>query len=257
MQAKLSTDAAALGDRRAKFSYVYSRLDKTAKKVAATYFQRGHDSKTADEFLTYLNEAYGDPQFQRNAILSVMKLRQRPGESFTLFLNKFERLLADAGNENWSDLVKIIMLEVAMDPALSHDLQTRDAPSSYVEYTIAARNLAIRRSKAGPSGPDATPRRVPRPPPSVSDDMDWEPTASVKKGNARAASQNCRRCNRPGHVSPNCPAAKPAEDRPAYTPRPSTSRRSQSSRRTRVQKTKAETVEEEDEFLSADEEGKE
>ena len=108
MQAKLSTDAAALGDRRAKFSYVYSQLDKTAKKVAATYFQLGHDSKTADEFLTYLNEAYGDPQFQRNAILSVMKLRQRPSESFALFLNKFERLLADAGNENWSDLVKII-----------------------------------------------------------------------------------------------------------------------------------------------------
>ncbi|CAK7273995.1 hypothetical protein SEPCBS57363_005935 [Sporothrix epigloea] len=63
MQAKLSTDAAALGDRRAKFSYVYSRLDKTARKVAATYFQLGHDLKTADEFLTYLNGAYSNRKY--------------------------------------------------------------------------------------------------------------------------------------------------------------------------------------------------
>lgn len=48
MQAKLSSDVAVLSDQCTKFSYVYSGLDKTAKKEASTIFQQGYDSKTAE-----------------------------------------------------------------------------------------------------------------------------------------------------------------------------------------------------------------
>ncbi|CAK7564465.1 MAG: hypothetical protein SEPTF4163_002359 [Sporothrix epigloea] len=84
MQAKLSSDVAVLSDQCTKFSYVYSGLDKTAKKEASTIFQQG-----------------------------------------------FERLLADAGSNDWFELIQNIMLEAALYPALSHDLQTRDETHPY------------------------------------------------------------------------------------------------------------------------------
>ncbi|CAK7564618.1 MAG: hypothetical protein SEPTF4163_002513 [Sporothrix epigloea] len=83
--------------------------------------------------------------------------------------------------------------------------------------------------------------------------MDWEPTRTVyaKKGNARTSAQKCLRCGRPGHVSPDCPAEKPAADRPARNGRPPAKSRNQPPSKSRVQKTLIEVVESEDEYVSA------
>lgn len=60
-----------------------------------------------------------------------MTLRQRWIKSLAFPRCRFERLLADAGSNDWFELIQNIMLEAALYPALSHDLQTRDETHPY------------------------------------------------------------------------------------------------------------------------------
>lgn len=69
----------------------------------------------ADEYLAYLNDCYGDPNAQARAVDRLRTMRQKTTDSFTTFLPRFEKELADSGGREWSDAVRINYLEGALN----------------------------------------------------------------------------------------------------------------------------------------------
>ena len=199
---------------------------------------------------------FGNPDLQRNALDYLQTLRQRPGEPFTLYLPKFERLVAESGAW-WSDMTKIQMLEITMDPALKRSMGYRGRPQVYSEYVNTAMGLANDLGNDF-SAPYAPARRTARAPPSAPDAMDWEPTRTsvIRKSATHSIAQGCYRCNRPGHIARDCPATKPADNRPGRSSKSYGTSRVQGQQRRQALKTTVEEADDEEEYVSAAEEGK-
>jgi hypothetical protein len=144
IRSKLRVDGPVLGLRADQFAYIYARLDQAAQAMAAAYYEKGgpdgaHDP---DQFLAYLTACYGDPNAEQRALSRLETMRQGEKESFSTFLPKFEKELADSGGAEWNDTVRINSLR----RVINHDLRTHLAgqlslPREYPAFVNAVQNL--------------------------------------------------------------------------------------------------------------------
>jgi len=236
MEQKLERDHLAIGDAKDQFAYIDACLDDTPAKMVLAYVerQRKNSSEDPSQFMTYLNNIYGDTNTKERAVNKLNTMSQGK-EAFTTFLPKFETTLADAGGGEWTDEVKINHLKRALSQEMRKSFIYMPAqPTEYGKFidsmqTLASRLTAFDRESRKPTAPTAP---KPTPASSSSDAMDWEPSISKVQAPAssseqkraqwvtkevldgRKAANQCLRCGRGGHFISSCKLL------PAQPPRP-------------------------------------
>ncbi len=90
--------------------------------MASTYAESTTSLKTTQDFLSYLESCYGDPNTSARAAIRLREITQKDNESFATFLPKFEREMADAGGAGWPDVVQINYLEAALNKKMAAQL---------------------------------------------------------------------------------------------------------------------------------------
>jgi hypothetical protein len=132
-QAKLRTDGPLMGAPADCFSYIFSRLAQKVQTIVATYFGAGGSdgSYDPDDFFTYLDSIYIDQNASARAIDLLRTMRQGDRESFSTFLPRFERELADSGLGAAGDAVAISYLEGALNKRMREALVTVDRIDNY------------------------------------------------------------------------------------------------------------------------------
>jgi Retrotransposon gag protein len=244
MEAKLKKDKLAIGDPTDHFAYIEACLGDTAAKMALAYVERAREtnSEDPDQFITYLDNIYGDVNAKERANNRLNTMSQGK-ETFATFLPKFERTLAEAGGSEWTDEVKINTLKRMLNQELRKSLVFMPThPEEYNEFVKTLQTLASRLAALDPRKPAApiTPR--PR-----ADEMDWQPSTnqvqaleqlSVNKAQTptsghderkraqwvsketlerRKANKLCLRCGGSGHFIGSCkllPAQPPLQEKP-------------------------------------------
>ena len=70
MKNKLAVDGPAIGTQADQFAYVYSRLERTPQNMTIAFVEKGgvDGSRDPNQYLTYLDGCYGDPNAQARAI---------------------------------------------------------------------------------------------------------------------------------------------------------------------------------------------
>ena len=98
---KLKIDGEAIGERASQFAYVYARLEARLQATVGAFFDVGGRDGLHDpfQFIEYMDSFLGDPDAQARAIEKLETLRQGKNEGFSVFLPKFERLLAESGGQ--------------------------------------------------------------------------------------------------------------------------------------------------------------
>jgi hypothetical protein len=135
---KLHTDGPAIGSPRDQWNYIYAALGPKAKNTVLAFAKLGGSNAQYDynEFLSYLETNYSDPNSDRRALDKLRTIKQKDNESFALFLPRFERELADSGGVLWPDQIKINYLEGALNKELSASLISTEIPADYNGYKI-------------------------------------------------------------------------------------------------------------------------
>ncbi|KAL1885986.1 hypothetical protein Cpir12675_006964 [Ceratocystis pirilliformis] len=146
--------------------------------------------QTPEEFLSYLDNLFLDPNAAMRAEAKLTRLVQRPDEAFATFLPKFENLKWEANIEG----------DRASRPSVGVSTPTRGhGPEHTVQSTRAY------------AGPDKT--YFARDP----GDMNWQPTntvvlkplTSIERETLRKW-RACFLCRQPGHIATSCPLGRPA-----------------------------------------------
>ena len=234
MEAKLSLEGTIIGDARAQFFYIHSRLgDKALEMVTAYIAQKTFEGHYDPEnLLEYLTKIYDDPNKKGKAVNQLHALKQGKNASFARFLPIFEKLLAEAGGLRWDDENRINALEQAIHPDLKKAYAAAIMPTDYDGYVSHVLGTAARIEAAdGPS------RSRNRHTPAAAIDpnsMDWEPSVNstviqeenkALKGKRarwvskeelarRKAEKRCLCCSRKGCSIKKCPllpAVRPAQ----------------------------------------------
>lgn len=252
MRSKLQIDGPAIGSPYDQFAYIYARLEEGPQAMAATFFQKGGYTGTHDpeQFLAYLSTCYGDPNLEQSALGRLERIYQKDKESFTNFLPRFERELADSGGAEWGEAVKINYLKRAINRELREGLVGQlNLPRDYHGFIKTLQSLSAnieslrlfpqRRSRDKSRSPPPNhrttePRTYPAARAAAADEMEWEPTkigrafqkASKELKGKRALwveqtevdrrrnEGRCLRCGKAGCWVDKCPLL------PAKRPRP-------------------------------------
>jgi hypothetical protein len=244
---KIRIDAASIGPPTNQFAYINSRLEGAAAQMCLTFVDMTAwtEDATPDNFISYLDRSYSDPNRELRASQRLRTMKQ--GDvSFSSFLPRFERALAEAGGSSWADKAKITFLEGTLNKELLNALVGRDAPQEYGSYVSKILNIdgqlqAVRRTAFRSTRPSQR-----------QDNMDWEPTETTRiaanrqnlprltaEERARCQAQGlCFRCRQKGHRAQECPGTEP---------RP----RTVTKEKTCITKTRVEEVESEKEEASS------
>ncbi|GJC91039.1 hypothetical protein ColLi_13877 [Colletotrichum liriopes] len=242
MQGKLQVDREAFGGDEELFAYIYARLDSTAQTMASAYYSHGgtDGKRSPDQFMTYLQRTYGDPNAEARALDRLRSLRQKDTESFASFFPKFEKELADSGGGTWEDKVRVNYLEGALNRTLRNLLICVPViPKDYNEFVELLLTIGSRldsqtyqdryeRRRRRPSTPDQA-----KPKTATSgnvDKVDWEPTKvnrstvpnkarEKKRENFQKGDRRCYKCEEIGHLIRNCPRWEKAKIKKA-APKP-------------------------------------
>ncbi len=145
MRNKITTDGSVIGSPPDQFNYIFSRLGGTAQMMASTYAESTTSLKTTQDFLSYLESCYGDPNASAGAAIRLREIIQKDNESFATFLPKFEREMAYAGGAGWPDIVQINYLEAALNKKMAAQLiPMTQLPTTYREYIHTLQALGSR-----------------------------------------------------------------------------------------------------------------
>ena len=210
---KIRVDGASIGSPANQFAYVNSRLEGAAAQMCLTFasLTAWTDEATPETFIGYLDRSYSDPNKKLRATGRLRTMKQGDA-SFSAFLPRFERALAEAGGSSWPDEAKIAFMEGTLNDETRNALIGQDLPQHYTEYITKILNIdgqlqAVRK-----------PRRTYRTN-NPSDTMDWEPTQATR---IAAAQRNplgkltpeertrcqalglCFRCRQKGHAARDC-----------------------------------------------------
>ena len=112
--------------------------------MAATFVETGGPSGTKDpeEFATYLNSCYGDPNTEKRALRRLHQLKQGEKESFAAFLPRFEKELAEAGGANWTSSVQINYLTGSLNGEMTDRLVGQlGLPKEYQPFVLSLQEL--------------------------------------------------------------------------------------------------------------------
>lgn len=238
MRNKLRVDGHLMGRQPDQFAYIFSRLERTPQNMTIAFMERGGSdgNHNPNQYLEYLESCYGDPNIQSRAIDRLQKLAQKNAESFSSFLPKFERELADGGGSEWTDQAKVSWLKGALNPTIKKTLVgIYPIPTRYPDYvkllqTVGSQLEGLdtgRNSTSSWRRSTTPPRNADRP-----DQMEWEPTRiqrMIQQDNeqlqgkrakwvsreemiARRKEGRCMRCGRSGcnvGACPLSPATRP------------------------------------------------
>lgn len=149
IQAKLDLDGDALGGtERAKFWYVYGRLEKKPKSLVSPQLaaaERDHDLYAPKPLFDQLLRLCNNPNARREAESKLLSLRQFSDQTFNAFLGVFERLLYRSGANTWPDEAKIAVLRKALVDKLRKRLDAKEVqdnlPTAYTDYVAVVQTL--------------------------------------------------------------------------------------------------------------------
>lgn len=230
---KLKSDGKAIGDEFHQFMYIYSRLEGTAAKMVTTTVERLSLNETGkgSEFLTYLNTIFGDANKRARAQRQLYNLKQKEKELFSHFLTTFETVLANAGWSTYEDDQKISLLKNALSKEMQQALVGRKLGPTWEDaisklQIISSDIASISQQHTPQSSKPLTTLNQSNSRPSLSSEMEWEPTKLVTVNTQgqratwvsketlayRKSKGLCMRCGHKGHITPRCkylPPQKP------------------------------------------------
>ncbi|RCI10688.1 hypothetical protein L249_5387 [Ophiocordyceps polyrhachis-furcata BCC 54312] len=240
MAHKLVADQVFIGDAHDRWVFLYQHLAPAVQAKVAPFFERGEDhAYNTDAFLRYLDGIFSDPHRRQTAMAELERLSQRPAESFSDYLIRFEAKLSLAGGATWTEDVKVQRLRCSIAPELRQYCVGRDIPrDNYAEAVSRIRSIAVDiesfrlDSRSGPSRsnpPVGLPRSSPdtpmtgvhqagtssRPPARSLPPSDTRRQATWVSQDVlaqRRVDGVCLRCGVPGHYSNKCslrPARRP------------------------------------------------
>jgi hypothetical protein len=198
-RAKIGIDGDSIGNPYAQFYYIYSRMESSAQLFVLAHVQEmdRQGLSTPQNLLQYLESIYIDPNEVARARDRLREEKQKGNESFTFYLPKFERLLAEAELTDAPEGVKISYLEGNISIDLRRALIGREKPQSYVAYVRTLLGLAsdleglayyekrhstLLRAPAGQFQPRSLPPAPPGPSGPTEGSMDWEPSPRASRG---------------------------------------------------------------------------
>ena len=134
--AKLRLDKDVIRLNYSRFAYLFARLRPKVQNMVATFFEQGGSSGTSNptEFIDYLDTIFLDPNLSSRAIDRLRTLRQGEKESFSTFLPRFEKELADSRLRDAGDTVAISYLKGALNSQMSTALVTMLVEEQYSLY---------------------------------------------------------------------------------------------------------------------------
>ena len=114
LRVKLQIDGARMGGELGKIAAILLSLKGNAQRLCSAQMARYVESPTAtaEEVLSYLDLIFQDPDRERAAQEQWFRLRQGT-TPFEHFYAEFERLLAEAGGEQWDERIKVGQLQRA------------------------------------------------------------------------------------------------------------------------------------------------
>jgi hypothetical protein len=282
----LEADKHFIGSNQDQWVFLWGNLTRWVQTRVATFYETGGPDVGYDPhaFLAYLETIFADPHGKAVALSELELLRQKDDEPFAAFIVRFESKLSKAGGLLWNDEVRLIKLNQCVSPKIRRAAVGRGIPRDDYSGAVARfREIATdlealrleerhqrKKERRGgttlPADKDAdgdtkmtginSTRTTQRRSGSGKTDENNRAAGRGAEGGraqragwvgeevraARRAAGACLRCGKKGHFIAECslaPAARPA-------PR--------GKRRVDVNALDAEE-EEEDDFLSADEEG--
>jgi len=215
--AKLQLDGDVIGLNHSRFAYLFARLGPKVQNMVATFFEQGGSSGTSNpaEFVDYLDTIFLDPNLSSRAVDRLRTLRQGEKESFSTFLPRFEKELADSRLRDAGDAVAISYLEGALNSQMSTALITMPVEEQYSLYVqqlarIGSRfdSLAYRTGQQKSKGKGRG-YYQPAPIADTSDAMDWTMALATRARLPERDDQMrrglCFNCNEQGHIARECP----------------------------------------------------
>ena len=195
IQDKIEVDGEVIGSNRNQFIYVSSRLVEKGLQLALTFITQNRDSPdvSAGRLVQYLDAIFGDRHKAQRAVEALRTMKQGPKETFSAFLPRFEKTLADAGGMAWPDAVKRSHLDGTLTFELRRLAITMPVASTYGTYVdelLRVSDLYRATMKHAPKEQPTTRRET-------SEAMDWEPTrtasAAPTKGGQKGSQKSKRR----------------------------------------------------------------
>jgi hypothetical protein len=194
LEAKLRTDAQAIGGEYEQVWYAFGRLTETASKRIFPWIQYMQNTPdfTVHRLLEQMDLAFLDLQKQAKAIgrINVIKQRNRP---FREFLQEFDQTLMEANGWGWQDEVKKGLLKAAVTSEVKRELVGRDEAVTYAAYVAQIRKITDdldewkegQRVRSRPRQPLTTHQDQP-----ANEQMDWEPTRTAPVASTRTSQQS-------------------------------------------------------------------
>jgi hypothetical protein len=251
IRAKITIDAAFIGDSRAVWYSINNNLTPRVQLAVSAFVKSGGTGAqfVYEDLFAHLSRAYADSFAQKDALAKLKTLKQGR-QTFGQFYIRFEQLLADSGANTWPDMAKLTLLDDAMSPGLKEHLVPIDIG---VDFHAAVRTIhgvasryehfgGFRAQEKGGATPDSSSYTQTQRP-NVDTDGDTEMISAnrvMSKGRPRQAGKNttnnarrakwvskaeiekrkengsCLRCGVNGHLISTCPylpARRPASPR--------------------------------------------
>lgn len=117
MENKIEEDAAAIGNSKSKFRYIYASLEGSAKTNVTTYYEAQVKNPNPNplELIWRLDLLYGERNREAKAVQALHQIKQADNESFASFYPKFEKEISNADAEDWPNKSKISYLRNALN----------------------------------------------------------------------------------------------------------------------------------------------
>jgi hypothetical protein len=195
---KIALDAKAIGDLRAQFLYVFSRLEGIASKNVVTFVRQHRENGDPRELIQYLEGIYGDPNATARAAQRLRDLRQGDNQPFTRFLPALENEFADSGAMSWPDDAKRSILLGCLNKSMRTMLVHRGIPEAFNDLIARLHQISTdldllkpREERPRVSHMEKHSSRSKTP----DDSMDWTPTSTIAVNTSRPS------LNRNGYAS--------------------------------------------------------
>jgi len=230
--AKLEIDGPSIGGIKEQIWYGFGRLEKKAAARIYPWMSTYKETTSfqLDLFLQQLRTAFQDPAQQQKALRQLNTVKQGL-TPLPEFLSEFDRLILEAGGQQWDDGVKKEYLNQALNYKLLEKIIGTEEKAVYEDYCQQVRTIhdQMMRVKDRTKGSYSSAPRQPSPPPQ-NDAMDWQPTGSqisaVRTERAQWVDQRvmdqrrerrqCYRCGSSDHGIRDCqllPARRPPSQR--------------------------------------------
>jgi hypothetical protein len=207
LEAKLRTDAQAIGGDYEQVWYAFGRLADTASKRIFPWVQHMQNGPefTVDCLFKQMDLSFLDQQKQAKAVTRINMIKQR-NRPFREFLQEFDQTLMEANGWSWQEEVKKGLLKAALAGEVKRELVGRDEPVTYPAYVAQIRKITDdlgewkdeqkfkgRFQKQQFTAPQQS---------STDEQMDWEPTRTAPVAAAKTSQPRNQGKPRAKWVSP-------------------------------------------------------